>query len=119
MHRATKNAIAKRASGVPIGRVPMRVCRWAVALLAIVIATGLSSSRAAAQSTCPAGFTQVTCPGTPEDVFVIDHPMCLEANCVFHRIRIESGGELRVLDETQTADAKKIQIPTTRIMVKA
>ena len=86
----------------------MRECRWIAVLLAVIIGAGLNASHAAAQSTCPAGFTQFTCPGTPDDVFVIDHPMCLEADCVFHRIRIEAGGELRVPDETQKADAKKI-----------
>jgi hypothetical protein len=45
--------------------------------------------------------------------------MCLEADCVFHNIRIESGGELRVPDEAQKADAKKIKISARRIIVKA
>jgi hypothetical protein len=45
--------------------------------------------------------------------------MCLEADCVFHNIRIESGGELRVPDETQKVDAKKIKISARRIIVKA
>ena len=95
----------------------MRECRWIAVLLAGIIGAGLSSSRGAAQSTCPAGFTQFTCPAMPSDV-VIDHPMCLEANCVLHQIRIEAGGELRVPDETQKADAKKIKISARRIIVK-
>ena len=119
MDGATAEAIANRISGKPgAWASTTRVCRRIVVLLAVVIGAGLSSSRAAAQSTCPAGFAQFTCPTTPSDV-VIDHPMCLEADCVFHNIRIESGGELRVPDETQKVDAKKIKISARRIIVKA
>ena len=86
-------------------------------LLAIVIGASLSSNRAAAQSTCPASFAQFTCPAVPSDV-VIAHPMCLEANCVLHKVRVERGGELLVPDETQKADAKKINISATAIFIK-
>ena len=88
-----------------------------VVLLAIAIAASPGFSRAAEQSTCPAGFAQFTCPAVPSDV-VIAHPMCLEANCVLHQIRVERGGELLVPDETRKADAKKINISATAIFIK-
>ena len=88
-----------------------------VVLLAIAIATSPGFSRAAEQSTCPAGFAKFTCPAVPNDV-VIAHPMCLEANCVLHQVRVERGGELLVPDETQKADAKKINISATAIFIK-
>jgi hypothetical protein len=59
----------------------------------------------------------IYCPSTPQDI-VIDHPICLEASCLFRQIYIEPGGELIVPDEMQKADAKKIQISATRIIVK-
>jgi G8 domain len=89
-----------------------------VVLLAIAIAASPPGfSRAAAQSTCPASFAQFTCPAIPSDV-VIAHPMCLEANCTLHQVRVERGGELLVPDETRKADAKKINISATAIFVK-
>ena len=120
MYPETTTAIAHRALFIPVGSArAMRLLRWMAATLAILIGIGLSSNRAAAQSTCPAGFKQLTCPGALQDVVVIDHPMCLEANCAFQRIRIEPGGELMVPDEMQKADAKKISISARRIIVKA
>ena len=119
MERTTTKGMVCRISGTYVRRaLAMRVCRWIAVLLAVIIGAGLSASRGAAQSTCPAGFTQFTCPSMPRDV-VIDQPMCLEANCVFHQIRIEAGGELMVPDEMQKADAKIIKISATRIIVKA
>ena len=100
-------------------RLATRICRWIVVLLAIVIGTGLSSSRAAAQSTCPADFTKFSCPSEPPAKVVIDSKVCLEANCVLHKIVIESGGEILVPDETQQADAKEIKISASEIFIKA
>ena len=51
MNLEPTDAIANRASGVPIGGAPaMRGCRWVVALLAVVIGAGLGASRATAQN---------------------------------------------------------------------
>ena len=43
---------------------------------------GLNASRAGAQSTCTGGFTQLACPARRK-CLLIDHPMCLEADCAF------------------------------------
>ena len=118
MDGTTTKGIVYSIFGVSVRRAwAMRECRWIAVLLALVIGAGLSSSRAAAQSTCPAGFTQLTCSSKPEDV-VINQPMCLEANCALHQIRIVAGGELRVPDEMLKADAKVIAISATRIIVE-
>ncbi len=118
MNLEPTDAIANRASGVPIARASaIGECRRMVALLAVVMGAVLVSSRAAAQSTCTAGFAQFTCPSEPTDV-VINQPMCLEANCTLRQIRIEAGGELMVPDEMLKADAKLIAISATRIIVE-
>src|SRR5689334_19952160 len=111
MYRDTTNVIDDSAFGMFAGSAAvMPTYRWIVALLAIVIGTALGSSRATAQSTCPADFTTFTCPAEPPARLVIDHPQCIETNCVLHVIVIKAGGELRIPDQMQKADAKKISI---------
>jgi hypothetical protein len=118
MERTTTKGMVCRISGTYVRRaLAMRECRWIAVLLAGIIGAGLGASRGAAQSTCPNGFTQFTCPSMPKDV-VINEPMCLEANCVLHQIRIEAGGELTVPDEMLKPDAKVIKISATRIIVE-
>jgi hypothetical protein len=88
-----------------------------IPLLVILIGVSLGSSLAAAQSTCPPNFAQITCPSAADEV-IIAHPSCLKVSCALHRVRIERGGELLVPDETRQVDAKKLKISVATIVIR-
>ena len=79
--------------------------RWIIILAAVFAAIAAQTGRAAAQ-VC--GTTPLlTCPTGRADIKITNH-VCLQQDCDFGKITIQSGGQLDIPDQTRSIKVKEI-----------